>query len=100
FGKLFKPRWQHRDAAVRKAAVDTLDPRQQADLLASLAREDASEEVRASATQRLLDLTVLDTLTRDSHSAPVREAASDRMMALLAGAVPDGPDRDTRLHLL
>ncbi|KAF0806263.1 hypothetical protein A6D6_01598 [Alcanivorax xiamenensis] len=100
FGKLFKPRWQHRDAAVRKAAVDTLDPQQQADLLASLAREDTNEEVRASATRRLLDLTALDTLTRDSHSDVVREAASERMMALLAGAVSDGPDLDTRLHLL
>ena len=41
-GKLFKPRWQHRDAEVRAQAVATLDPRQDQETVSKLARDDDS----------------------------------------------------------
>ncbi|MFC6330982.1 DUF349 domain-containing protein, partial [Alloalcanivorax gelatiniphagus] len=48
----------------------------------------------------LLDLAVLDRLIRDDGDADVREAASQRIMALLAGEVSGGPDPATRQRLI
>ncbi|ASK33791.1 hypothetical protein CEK62_04990 [Alcanivorax sp. N3-2A] len=99
-GKLFKPRWQHRDPAVRAQAVHDLDAARDADTLTALARDDQSAEVRRLASAALLDFTVLDTLTDNDADAGVRAAAGERIMALLAGTVPGGPSTATRLHLI
>lgn len=98
--KLFKPRWQHRDAAVRATATAALDPRRDEEILAHLAREDDSPEVRALAVAALYDLTLLDRLIREDGDAGVREHASRRIMALLAGTVEGAPDAATRLRLI
>lgn len=98
--KLFKPRWRHRDAAVRAAAAAALDASRDHETLACLARDDCSPRVRAVAAAALLDLTLLDRLIRDDDDGEVREAASQRIMALLAGNVTGGPDPATRLRLI
>ncbi|WP_266101483.1 DUF349 domain-containing protein [Alloalcanivorax marinus] len=97
---LFKPRWRHRDAAVRADAAAALDPSRDGDTLTALAEHDESPRVRAVAAGALLDLTVLDRLIRDDGDAEVREAASLRIMALLAGQVDGGPDAATRERLI
>lgn len=99
-GKLFKPRWQHRDAEVRAQAVATLDPRQDQETLSKLARDDDSARVRAAAVSALLDLHLLDRLIETDTDAGVRETASDRFVALLAGTVDGAPVVDTRLRLI
>ena len=99
-GKLFKPRWQHRDAEVRAQAVATLDPRQDQETLSKLARDDDSARVRAAAVSALLDLHLLDRLIETDTDAGVRETASDRFVALLAGTVDGAPAVDTRLRLI
>ena len=99
-GKLFKPRWQHRDAEVRAQAVATLDPRQDQETLSKLARDDDSARVRAAAVATLLDLHLLDRLIETDTDAGVRDAASDRFVALLAGTVEGAPPVDTRLRLI
>ena len=97
---LFKPRWRHRDAAVRADAAAGLDPHRDGDTLTALAERDDSPRVRAAAAAALLDLAVLDRLIRDDGDADVREAASQRIMALLAGEVSGGPDPATRQRLI
>jgi hypothetical protein len=99
-GNLFKPRWQHRDPAVRALAVAELDPTRDADTLGRLARDDDSAMVRARASATLLDLTLLDALIHGDADGAVREAASLRIMALLAGTVENAPPIATRLHLI
>ena len=99
-GKLFKPRWQHRDAEVRAQAVATLDPRQDQETLSKLARDDDSARVRAAAVSALLDLHLLDRLIEADGDAGVRDAASERFVALLAGTVDGAPAVDTRLRLI
>ena len=99
-GKLFKPRWQHRDAEVRAQAVATLDPRQDQETLSKLARDDDSARVRAAAVSALLDLHLLDRLIEADGDAGVRDAASDRFVALLAGTVDGAPAVETRLRLI
>ena len=98
-GKLFKPRWQHRDAEVRAQAVATLDPRQDQETLSTLAGDD-SARVRAAAVSALLDLHLLDRLIEADTDAGVRDAASHRFVALLAGTVDGAPAVDTRLRLI
>ena len=99
-GKLFKPRWQHRDAEVRAQAVANLNPRQDQETLSKLARDDGSARVRAAAVSALLDLHLLDQLIEADGDAGVRDAASERFMALLAGTVDGAPAVDTRLRLI
>lgn len=99
-GKLFKPRWQHRDAEVRAQAVATLDPRQDQETLSKLAQDDDSAKVRAAAVSALLDLHLLDRLIESDADTGVRDAASERFVALLAGTVEGAPAVDTRLRLI
>ena len=99
-GKLFKPRWQHRDAEVRAQAVATLDPRQDQETLSKLAHDDDSARVRAAAVSALLDLHLLDRLIETDSDAGVRDAASHRFVALLAGTVEGAPAVETRLRLI
>ncbi|MBL7249829.1 DUF349 domain-containing protein [Alloalcanivorax marinus] len=99
-GNLFKPRWRHRDADVRAQAATALNPDQDSELLARLARDDDSPRVRAAAAAALLDLSLLDQLIAKDTDAAVRDAASERIMALLAGTVAGAPAAETRLRLI
>ncbi|MDX1803720.1 MAG: DUF349 domain-containing protein [Alcanivorax sp.] len=69
-------------------------------LLAKLARGDASAAVRQAATERLTDLALLDEVNQRDEAATVKEAASLRIMSLLAGLCDDAPPLDTRVRLV
>ncbi|EKF74069.1 hypothetical protein A11A3_10436 [Alcanivorax hongdengensis A-11-3] len=99
-GRFLKPRWQHTDAGVRLKAVESMVAANDAALLAQLARGDASELVRAAATGRLTDFALLDEVHQRDEAPSVRQAASLRIMALLAGTVADAPPLDTRIRLI
>ena len=100
FSRFFKPRWQHTNPDIRCLAVEQLDARNDAEILAKLVRGDVTEKVRAAAACKLIDLTLLDNVIQCDQSQYVRDAAQQRMMALLAGASPDSPPIETRLRLI
>ena len=58
------PRWKHADPSVRIAAVYEADD---AEVLVSLARDDAEARVRRAAASRLYDTAVLGDLLRVGH---------------------------------
>ena len=100
FGRFLKPRWQHANPDIRLKAVEQLDLCDDETLLNQLARGDASALVRAAATGRLTDFAALDEVHQRDEAPSVREAASMRIMALLAGTTDDAPNSDTRLRLI
>ena len=100
FGRFLKPRWQHTNPDIRLKAIESLSPADEPAVLAQLARGDASDLVRAAATGRLVDLNLLDEIFNQDPAPTVRESASMRIMALLAGTTSDAPPHDTRLRLV
>ncbi|MQX54017.1 DUF349 domain-containing protein [Alcanivorax sediminis] len=100
FGRFLKPRWQHTNPDIRLKAIEHLCASEEADILAKLARGDASTLVRAAATGKLTDFNLLDEIFNQDSAPTVREAASMRIMALLAGTTADAPPHDTRLRLV
>jgi hypothetical protein len=83
------PRWKHADPAVRAAAVYELHP-DEADVLRTLAREDAEARVRRAAVTRLDDHTVLADVARTDPDEDVRIDA----IRALAGLAMEGSDLD------
>lgn len=100
FGRFFKPRWQHTNPDIRLKAIEAMSASEEPDTLAQLARGDASDLVRAAATTRLTDFNLLDEIFNHDSAPSVRESASMRIMALLAGTTTDAPPHDTRLRLV
>ena len=102
FARLFRPRWQHKDPAIRCLAVAELSSQdaEQAGVLATLARGDEDAGVRAAVCARLTDLSLLDRIIHQDRDPSVVAAASAQVKALLAGQVPEGPGLENRLRLL
>ncbi len=65
-GKLFRPKWQHDDAGVRRAAVEKI---QDQELLARIAATDEDADVRETAIARLSDLGALLQLRKQTAVA-------------------------------
>lgn len=99
-GNLFKPRWQHRDAALRAQAIAALDAAGDAPVIQRIAREDPAAAVRCAACEKLRDFAALDGIIQNDPETSVRDAASARFMALLAGTAMDAPELKTRLELI
>lgn len=100
FGRFLKPRWQHANPDIRLKAIEQLHHSDDAALLNQLARGDASALVRAAATGKLTDFAALDEVHQRDEAPSVREAASLRIMSLLAGTTDGAPNSDTRLRLI
>ncbi|RYD16757.1 MAG: DUF349 domain-containing protein [Lysobacteraceae bacterium] len=97
---LGKPRWQSKDAAVRRAAVVADDD---GDLLANLgriARDDADPGVRIAAMKRLADPGIAQGLARDDLDAGVRAQALALWLDLLTGRHAGAPTLVERTRLL
>lgn len=90
--QIFRPRWRHGDAEIRRRAVADLHPDnpKQRNALQQLAWSDPSPEVRMAAIGRLTDLPLLTSL-RGEGRTPVANAALDRLADLLGGADPALP---------
>ena len=99
FERFRRPRWQHRDPAVRRQEVARLSPQdpEQGRNLRVLALEDPDDSVRAVATKRLDDLAALRRISQAESAADVREAASLRYRQLLAGGIGSDGGVDQRL---
>jgi len=102
FGRFFKPRWQHNDAAVRERAVNEMTAGNEAErtVLTTLLKGDASHSVRAAAAARITDMGLLDqVIQRDSDNA-VRLAAAQQIEKLLAGTADHSPSLENRLRMV
>jgi len=76
FKALFKPKWQHKDWKVRRAAVKKLkDP----ELLANIAKSDDSEYVRKAAMEKSDDQALIADIARNDQDCSVRIAAVERL---------------------
>ena len=102
FASFLKPRWQHRDPAVRLRALATLQPgnAEHDKALVTLARGDASEQVRAAACHYLGDISLLGQIEQQDRDATVRDAAAVQIQKLLAGTSPLSPSLENRLRLV
>ena len=98
--KLFKPRWQSRDANVRRAAVIDGNDAELVAALPRIARSDADEQVRLAAMKRVADVGLAHGLANDDASADVRKAAQSQWFDLMSGRHAQAPSLDTRLRLL
>lgn len=76
-----KPKWRHKDPAVRLAAVGSIEPGE-TELLSALSREDPDQGVRRAAISRLTDLTALSRLARNAvpEDIPVVAARKDTLL--------------------
>lgn len=83
-GRLFsRPKWQHRNAAVRQEGVSELPEGDSS--LAALARTDPDARVRRQAVRRLLDADLLLELAASDADEGVRDGARQRLCRLAAG---------------
>ena len=99
-GFLNKPRWQAKEAAVRRAGVAEEDD---AELLAELpriAREDSDPGVRTAALKRLADAALSQRLARDDADAGVRAEARKLWFELIAGTHARAPTAVECVRLL
>lgn len=97
--KLFKPRWQSSDAAVRLTAVNGEAAPELIAALPQIARSDASPGVRLAALKRLADPGLAQALAQDDPDAGNREAARALWFDLLAGRHAQSPPLTERLRL-
>jgi hypothetical protein len=90
-GFLNKPRWQSKDAAVRRAGVVEDDDAELLANLAKIAREDVDAGVRAAALKRLADPALTQRAAKEDADAGVRSEARALWLDLLAGTHPRSP---------
>ena len=85
-----KPKWQHKDPAVRLAAIEIVDPAETT-TLAGVALKDPDPEVRRAAINRLADLETISTLADNSSNRedlPCITARKDQLLYDIMLTVP------------
>jgi hypothetical protein len=90
-GFLNKPRWQSKDAAVRRAGVAEDDDAELLANLSTIARQDADANVRAAAMKRLADPGLTQRLAVEDADPNVRTEARKLWLDLLAGTHARSP---------
>ncbi len=94
-----KPKWQHRDASVRLAALQEL-PADQQETFATVVRDDQVQEVRLAAIARLTEIPTLIALTGQISDTALLTALDSRIAALRHQAILAAAELDTALTLL
>jgi hypothetical protein len=95
-----KPRWQSKDAAIRRAAIVDGNEPGLADELGRFAREDVDPGVRIAAMRRLADPGLVQRMANDDADAEVRRQARALWFELMSGAHASAPALADRLRLL
>ncbi|HEY6893074.1 MAG TPA: DUF349 domain-containing protein, partial [Rhodanobacteraceae bacterium] len=90
-GFLNKPRWQAKEAAIRRAGVAEDDDADLIANLASIARQDADAGVRSAALKRLAEPGVAQRAAQEDADSGVRADARRLWFDLLAGIHPKSP---------
>lgn len=83
--KIFKPKWQHKDPAVRKTAVETLTDES---LLATIAESDSDSSVRETALAAIRSEQILIRFISSSDNSLRNQARRQRLAQLLPGNNP------------
>jgi exonuclease SbcC len=97
---IFKPKWLHKDAAIRARAVkESSDPRLLA-LLPELARRDRAASVRLNATRRLTDMYTLMRLSTEDADTQVRALANKAYHSMMTGEHAATPELAMRLEMV
>ncbi|HEX5122975.1 MAG TPA: hypothetical protein VFV97_06995, partial [Rhodanobacteraceae bacterium] len=99
-GFLNKPRWQAKEAAVRRAGVAEDDDAELLATLSSIAREDADPGVRSAALKRLAEPALAQRIAHDDTDAGVRDDARRLWFDLLAGVHAKAPSPTECVRLL
>ena len=95
-----KPRWQSKDAEVRRDAVSTDDDAELRAALPQLAKDDPDAGVRLAALKRSASPALAQALAHDDRDDGVRRAAAALFTDLLSGAHAQAPALEERLRLL
>lgn len=90
-GFLNKPRWQSKEAAVRRAGVAEDDDAELLASLSTIARQDADANVRATAMKRLAEPGLTQRLAVEDADPGVRTEARKLWLDLLAGTHARSP---------
>ena len=90
-GFLNKPRWQAKEASVRRAGVAGDDDPELIATLANIARQDSDPGVRNAAMRRLADPALTQRLAQDDADPGVRADARKLWFELMAGTHPRAP---------
>ncbi len=82
---LFKPKWQDKDASVRRAAISTGNEPEMLEALPRLVREDADASVRLAALKRLNDYENWRERSTADADKGVRDTSRATYLAMLCG---------------
>ena len=99
-GFLNKPRWQAKEAAVRRAGVAEDDDAELLANLSSIAREDADPGVRSAALKRLAEPALAQRIAQEDSDPGVRSDAKRLWFDLLAGVHAKAPSPTECVRLL
>src|SRR6478736_1963380 len=88
---LFKPKWQDKDAALRRAAVSADDDIDLVAALPEIARRDADAGVRLAALQRLGDYEAWRERSTGDVDEHVRRTAREAYLTLLCAGGANAP---------
>lgn len=101
FSNLIKPKWQHKDPGIRKAAVDRLSlSAGNIEILSRIATEDADIDVRCAAVSRLSNVPLLQSISANDLSEKVQEAANTRLSEILMAKGQGSPPLAERIATL
>jgi len=99
-GFLNKPRWQAKEAAVRRAGVAEDDDAELLSSLSSIARQDADPGVRSAALKRLAEPALAQRIAREDTDPAVRADAKRLWFDLIAGIHAKAPSPAECIRLL
>ena len=101
FKNLFKPKWQHKDFAVRKIAVGRLsvEKAEDVDVLEQLASADPHAEVRRAAIVKVINLVLLCELLAKENSKELKPALQQRIAEVISDD-DNGVDPEQKLKSL
>ncbi len=97
---LFKPKWQHKDAAIRLAAVNTEQDPQLIGSLLEIAACDDDARVRCAAIRRLHQLKNILRLYDKETDAGTRVLLEDRIRQLSVSTAASRPPLEVRLQVV
>ncbi|RTE65508.1 DUF349 domain-containing protein [Amphritea opalescens] len=85
FAKFFKPRWQHNKATVRIRAVHRLSPgnTEHREVLARLARQDQSVDVRLAAVEKIAAPDLLSDILAHDEDPDIRRSVAKRICEII-----------------
>lgn len=95
----FKHKWQHRDPEVRRQAIKALEP-DETEILCQIAREDESPDIRRLALRRLIDLELLQQLSKEDGDSQTCQLAQTCLSELLAGTRKTSPELSVRMDFI